>query len=144
DLEPRPPARGVPGGGRLARGGTHPLPQPPVRRPRALGPSPRAPPAARVRGDAHGHRGPRPRHPGCGPVRQPEGSGRAVSRIAYFDCASGASGDMLLGALWDLGLPLDSLRAELAKLPVRGYTLEAHRVHRSGLHATKVDVVVQE
>jgi uncharacterized protein (TIGR00299 family) protein len=67
-----------------------------------------------------------------------------VSRIAYFDCASGASGDMLLGALVDLGLPLDSLRAELAKLPVRGYTLEAHRVHRSGLHATKVDVVVEE
>src|SRR5262249_19722433 len=61
---------------------------------------------------------------------------------AYFDCASGASGDMLLGALVDLGLPLDSLRAELAKLPLRGYRLEAHRVHRSGLHATKVDVVL--
>jgi pyridinium-3,5-bisthiocarboxylic acid mononucleotide nickel chelatase len=65
-----------------------------------------------------------------------------VSRIVYFDCASGASGDMLLGAIVDLGLPLDSLRAELAKLPLRGYRLEAHRVHRSGLHATKVDVVL--
>jgi uncharacterized protein (TIGR00299 family) protein len=48
---------------------------------------------------------------------------------------------MLLGALVDLGLPLELLRDELAKLPLRGYTLEAHRVHRSGLHATKVDVL---
>ena len=63
------------------------------------------------------------------------------ARVCYFDCASGASGDMLLGALVDLGLPLEALRDELAKLPLRGYTLEAHRVHRSGLHATKLDVV---
>ena len=38
-----------------------------------------------------------------------------MSRVAYFDCASGASGDMVLGALVDLGLPLGRLRAELAK-----------------------------
>jgi uncharacterized protein (TIGR00299 family) protein len=60
----------------------------------------------------------------------------------YFDCASGASGDMLLGALVDLGLSLDDLRGELAKLGLPGYVLEKSRVHRSGLHATKVDVVV--
>ncbi len=66
-----------------------------------------------------------------------------MGRLVYFDCASGASGDMLLGALVDLGLPLDSLRAELQKLPLRGYRLEARRVHRSGLHATKLDVVVE-
>lgn len=66
-----------------------------------------------------------------------------MSRIVYFDCASGASGDMLLGALVDLGLPLDALRAELAKLPVGGYRLESHRVHRSGLHATKVNVLLE-
>jgi uncharacterized protein (TIGR00299 family) protein len=65
-----------------------------------------------------------------------------VSRIAYFDCASGASGDMVLGALVDLGLPLDRLRAELAKLPLTGYRLEAHKVERAGIQATKVDVVV--
>ena len=47
-----------------------------------------------------------------------------MTRIAYFDCASGASGDMVLGALVDLGLPLDRLRAELAKLPLTGYRLE--------------------
>lgn len=66
-----------------------------------------------------------------------------MSRIVYFDCASGASGDMLLGALVDLGLSLDALRAELAKVPLRGYRLEARRVHRAGLHATKVDVIVE-
>jgi uncharacterized protein (TIGR00299 family) protein len=65
-----------------------------------------------------------------------------VSRLVYFDCASGASGDMLLGALVDLGLPLDALRAELAKLPLEGYRLEARKVQRSGLQATKVDVRV--
>jgi len=63
-------------------------------------------------------------------------------RLLYLDCANGASGDMLLGALVDLGLPLDQLRAELAKLPLSGYRVEAQRVHRAGLHATKVDVLV--
>jgi uncharacterized protein (TIGR00299 family) protein len=65
-----------------------------------------------------------------------------VSRLVYFDCASGAAGDMLLGALVDLGLPLDTLRAELRKLPLEGYRLEARKVLRSGLQATKVDVVI--
>jgi uncharacterized protein (TIGR00299 family) protein len=66
-----------------------------------------------------------------------------LSRLVYFDCASGASGDMLLGALVDLGLSLDDLRGELGKLGLPGYSLESKRVHRSGLHATKVDVVVE-
>jgi pyridinium-3,5-bisthiocarboxylic acid mononucleotide nickel chelatase len=63
------------------------------------------------------------------------------ARIAYFDCASGAAGDMLLGALVDLGLPVEALQAELAKLRLGGWHLEARKVHRAGLHATKVDVV---
>jgi uncharacterized protein (TIGR00299 family) protein len=63
------------------------------------------------------------------------------TRIAYLDCASGAAGDMLLGALVDLGLPLPSLQQELAALRLGGYHLEARKVHRAGLHATKVDVV---
>ena len=66
-----------------------------------------------------------------------------MSRIAYLDCSSGASGDMLLGALVDLGLSVDALRGELAKLPLKGYRIEAYKVHRSGLHATKVDVVTE-
>lgn len=66
-----------------------------------------------------------------------------MTRLAYLDCASGASGDMLLGALVDLGLPLDALREGLARLPLGGYRLEARKVTRSGLVATKVDVVVE-
>lgn len=67
-----------------------------------------------------------------------------MSRLVYFDCASGASGDMLLGALVDLGLPLDALEAELAKVPLQGYRLESRKVQRSGLQATKVDVVIAD
>ena len=67
-----------------------------------------------------------------------------MSRLVYFDCASGAAGDMLLGAVVDLGLPLERLREDLAKLPLPGYRLEAHRVTRGGLAATKVDVVADE
>ena len=51
---------------------------------------------------------------------------------------------MLLGALVDLGLSVDALRGELAKLPLKGYRIDVHKVHRSGLHATKVDVVTED
>jgi uncharacterized protein (TIGR00299 family) protein len=61
-------------------------------------------------------------------------------RIAYFDCFSGASGDMILGALVDTGLSLDDLRAALAALPLTGYRLEAERVTRAGMAATRVHV----
>jgi uncharacterized protein (TIGR00299 family) protein len=64
-------------------------------------------------------------------------------RIVYFDCASGASGDMLLGAVVDLGLPVEALRAELAKLGVDGWRIESRTVDRSGLASTKVDVVAE-
>ena len=67
-----------------------------------------------------------------------------MSRLVYFDGASGASGDMVLGAVVDLGLPLDRLREDLASLPLPGYRLESTRVSRSGLAATKVDVHVEE
>jgi uncharacterized protein (TIGR00299 family) protein len=50
---------------------------------------------------------------------------------------------MVLGALVDLGLPLDRLRAELAKLPLTGYRLDARKVERAGIQATKVDVVLE-
>ena len=66
-----------------------------------------------------------------------------MSRIGYFDGASGASGDMLLGAVVDLGLPIEHLREALLKLPLSGYRLESRRVTRSGLAATKVDVIAE-
>ncbi|MGE5126489.1 MAG: nickel pincer cofactor biosynthesis protein LarC [Betaproteobacteria bacterium] len=66
-----------------------------------------------------------------------------AGRVVYFDCASGAAGDMLLGAVVDLGLPLEKLREELAKLSLAGYRVEASRVVRSGLAATRVEVVAE-
>ena len=64
--------------------------------------------------------------------------------IAYFDCFSGISGDMTLGALVDAGLPIEVLRSELAKLSLPGYTLSSEKVRRSGIAATKVHVVLDE
>lgn len=61
-------------------------------------------------------------------------------RVAYFDCVSGASGDMILGALVDAGVSPDALRAELASLPLDGWRLEVQRVLRAGLAATRVRV----
>jgi uncharacterized protein (TIGR00299 family) protein len=65
-----------------------------------------------------------------------------MSRVGYLDCFSGASGDMILGALVDAGLSLANLRAELAKLPLTGYRLSARKVRRAGLAATQVRVTV--
>jgi uncharacterized protein (TIGR00299 family) protein len=63
-------------------------------------------------------------------------------RIAYFDCFSGASGDMLLGSLLDAGLPLDALVADLGALGIGGYRLEAQRVSRQGLAGTQLRVLL--
>jgi pyridinium-3,5-bisthiocarboxylic acid mononucleotide nickel chelatase len=60
----------------------------------------------------------------------------------YLDCFSGASGDMLIGALIDCGLDFDLLRDELKKLGVGGYELSLSRVDRSGISASKFDVLL--
>ena len=64
--------------------------------------------------------------------------------LAYLDCFSGISGDMLLGALLHAGLDLDELRAGLATLPLSGYTLEAERVTDHGLSGVRCVVHVEE
>ena len=61
--------------------------------------------------------------------------------ILYLDCFSGISGDMFVGAMLDLGISLDSLKSELAKLNLDGFEIETSRVNRSGISATKFDVV---
>ena len=63
-------------------------------------------------------------------------------KTLYFDCFSGISGDMTIGALLDLGLDLNYLRAELQKLPIEGYELKASRVTRSNISAMKFDVLM--
>ena len=61
-------------------------------------------------------------------------------RIAYFDCFSGASGDMILGSLIDVGLSPRRLREELKKLRISTIDLKAKKVLRAGLAATRVIV----
>ena len=48
-------------------------------------------------------------------------------KLAYFDCFSGISGDMTLGALVDAGVPLDHLRSELLALNVPGWRMSAEK-----------------
>ncbi|MCH8815283.1 MAG: nickel pincer cofactor biosynthesis protein LarC [Chloroflexi bacterium] len=67
-----------------------------------------------------------------------------MTRVAYLDCFSGVSGDMLLGATVDAGVPLADLRTELEKIPLEGYRLDSQRVTRGGLAATQVMVDVGE
>src|SRR4051794_11661052 len=62
-------------------------------------------------------------------------------RIAYLDCFSGISGDMFLGALIDAGVAPEIFEHAVAGLDV-GAQLEISRVNRSGITATKVDVIV--
>ena len=63
-------------------------------------------------------------------------------RIAYFDCFAGASGDMILGALLDAGLDLDTLKKELAKIHLHGYELQTNRSVKKGITGTKLDVLL--
>src|SRR5206468_923432 len=62
---------------------------------------------------------------------------RAGVRIAYLDAFSGVSGDMTVGALLDLGLPLAALREAIAALALPGVEVAVERVARSGIAATK-------
>ena len=65
-----------------------------------------------------------------------------MGRLAYLDCFSGVSGDMLLGAILDCGVPIADLRGELNKLRLDGYQLSARKVTRAGLSATQAVVEV--
>jgi len=61
-------------------------------------------------------------------------------RIAYLECFSGISGDMFLGALLDAGVPPEVFTRTVEALGVDA-RLEISRVDRSGISATKVDVI---
>jgi hypothetical protein len=63
--------------------------------------------------------------------------------LVYFDCFSGISGDMILGALVDAGVSIETLRSELEKLQLPGYEITALKVRRGGIAATKVHVCLE-
>lgn len=66
--------------------------------------------------------------------------------ILYLDCQAGISGDMTVGALLDLGVPLEHLQSELAKLalPAESFTLSIRRTERQHLAALQFDVAVHD
>jgi pyridinium-3,5-bisthiocarboxylic acid mononucleotide nickel chelatase len=65
-------------------------------------------------------------------------------KLAYFDCFSGISGDMTLGALIDAGCAVDHLRAELEGLRVPGWQLTSEKIWKNGMAATHVKVHTEE
>ena len=65
-------------------------------------------------------------------------------RIAYIQPIGGASGDMMLGALADLGMPIEHLEAELGKLNVGGYRLEARQETRCEMRGTYLKVDLED
>jgi uncharacterized protein (TIGR00299 family) protein len=67
-----------------------------------------------------------------------------VTKVIYFDCFSGISGDMALGALLDAGLALDALRTELGKLNLSGWSIEAERGVRGFIAGTRALVHAPE
>jgi len=66
-----------------------------------------------------------------------------MSRVMYFDCFSGAAGDMILGALLDAGLPFDALQQALGSLGVE-HELRVSRVVRAGITANHVEVLARD
>ena len=65
-------------------------------------------------------------------------------RLAYFDCFSGISGDMTLGAVVDAGCNLELLRSGLQGLQVPGWTISSEKVWKNGMSATFVRVVTED
>ncbi|MBW1846790.1 MAG: nickel pincer cofactor biosynthesis protein LarC [Deltaproteobacteria bacterium] len=62
--------------------------------------------------------------------------------IAYFDCFSGISGDMTLGAFIDIGVPVKWLKETISAMPLKGFDLTVKEVVRNGISAKSVDVSV--
>lgn len=64
--------------------------------------------------------------------------------IAYFDCFSGISGDMTLGALIHLGVPADFIEENIRNMPLEAFHLEVGTAARMGIHGRRVKVVVED
>ena len=64
-------------------------------------------------------------------------------RAAYFDCYSGISGDMILGAMVDLGIDIKEIRIALKKIDLKGYKLNSKKIQRNGLASTQITVKIE-
>ncbi len=67
-----------------------------------------------------------------------------MDKVLYFDCFSGISGDMSIGALLDLGASKEVLESELNKLGVDGYSISIKKDIKNGITGTKFDVILEE
>lgn len=67
-----------------------------------------------------------------------------TNRALYFDCFAGVSGDMIIGALLDLGVDLETLKSQIESLGLSGYEITVDAVQRSGIAAAKFTVSVNE
>src|ERR1700722_1975752 len=67
-----------------------------------------------------------------------------MTKLAYFDCFSGISGDMTLGALVDAGCDLVLLRSGLQGLQIPSWTMAAEKVWKNGISATFVRVTTED
>ncbi|MDY6954638.1 MAG: LarC family nickel insertion protein, partial [Thermodesulfobacteriota bacterium] len=65
-------------------------------------------------------------------------------KIAYFDCFSGISGDMILGAFMDLGVPHSVIEETIRNMPLEAFHLEVHTASRMHIWGQQVRVVVEE
>jgi len=72
------------------------------------------------------------------------GEGAGTGKILFLDAFSGIAGDMFVGALVDLGVPLTVVEQAVAKLPIQGFHIHVDPVSRSGIVASKFDVHVDD
>jgi uncharacterized protein (TIGR00299 family) protein len=76
--------------------------------------------------------------------KQEAGFGGIALKVLYFDCFSGISGDMTLGALLDLGVDEDRLIQELEKLNLIGYEISIKRMTKNGIFGTDVEIILAD
>ncbi|MBL7115475.1 MAG: nickel pincer cofactor biosynthesis protein LarC [Kiritimatiellae bacterium] len=67
-----------------------------------------------------------------------------MKNILYYNCFAGISGDMHLGAMLDLGVPVDHLIGELKKLHLDGYEIKVSTDKRQGIAGTRAEVITRE
>ena len=64
--------------------------------------------------------------------------------VAYFDCFSGICGDMILGALIDLGVDINYLKGEIKKLNFSGYEIDVKKVENNNITYSDVYITVKK